>query len=477
MLRFILIAALRLGTAVGVLTAVMLGLDVSAVVAAQTETYQREARQILERLVSFRSAAGQAGVPAMARYMEATLRAGGVASSDIVTIPHEDTVALLVRVRGSDAAARPILFSSHMDVVDARPDDWERNPFTLVEQDGMFYGRGTIDNKTGVTSLLSTILRLHADKQQPRRTLVFAFIGDEETAMETTRLVVAHEWVRSAEFAINTDAGGGSLGQDGRPQVYLVQGAEKTYVDVRLVATNPGGHSSWPRTDNAIYDLARALARLEQYRFPVMSNELTRSYLRVMGEATGGDEGDALRRFAAKPDDAAAADALWRMPEHVGTTRTTCVATMIDGGHAPNALPQKVTANVNCRVFPGHRIEDVRKALVDAIANPAITVEIPNDVSVSPVSEPRADVMAAITRSIHARYPGIPVTPYMESGGTDGIVYRNAGIPTYATSGAFLKASDMFAHGLNERVPVTSFYQAIDHIHDLAVELGGAGAR
>jgi acetylornithine deacetylase/succinyl-diaminopimelate desuccinylase-like protein len=440
---------------------------------AQTAPYQQQARQILERLVSFRSAAGQGQMPALARYMEETLKAGGVAASDIVALPFQDTLALLVRVRGRDAAARPILFSSHMDVVDARPEDWQRSPFTLVEEKGMFYGRGTIDNKTGVASLLSTVLRLHADKQQPRRTLVFAFIGDEETAMNTTRSVVAHEWVRDAEFAINTDAGGGSLGDDGRPQIYLVQGAEKTYVDVKLVASNPGGHSSWPRSDNAIYDLARALARIEQYRFPVMSNELTRSYLRAMGEAAGGVEGDALKRFAANPKDSAAADLLWRMPGHVGTTRTTCIATMIEGGHAPNALPQKVTANVNCRVFPGHSIEAVRKGLVEAIADPSISVEMPSNVIVSPVSEPRADVMAAIASTIHARYPGIPVVPYMESGGTDGIVYRNAGIPTWATSGAFIKASDMFAHGLNERIPVASFYAAIDHIHDLAVALGG----
>jgi acetylornithine deacetylase/succinyl-diaminopimelate desuccinylase-like protein len=441
-------------------------------VVAQTAPYERDARQILERLVGFRSAVGHAQVPPMARYIEETLRRGGVASSDIVTLPFKDTAALLVRVRGTDAAARPILFSSHMDVVDARPEDWERNPFTLIEEGGMFYGRGTIDNKAGVASLMSTILRLQAAKQPLRRTLVFVFIGDEETAMDTTRMVVAHDWVRNAEYAINTDAGGGSLGEDGTPQVYLVQGAEKTYVDVKLVVTNPGGHSSWPRADNAIYDIARALARIEQFRFPVMSNALTRSYLRVMGEATKGEESDALKRFAANPDDAAAADVLWRMPEHVGTTRTTCIATMVDGGHAPNALPQRVTANVNCRVFPGHSIDDVRTTLEKVIANPAIKVEIPGNVSVSPVSEPRDDVMAAIAASIHRRYPGIPIVPYMESGGTDGLVYRTAGIPTWASPGAFLKASDMFAHGLNERIPVASFYQAIDHIHDLAVALG-----
>jgi acetylornithine deacetylase/succinyl-diaminopimelate desuccinylase-like protein len=280
--------------------------------------------------------------------------------------------------------------------------------------------------------------------------------------------------VRNAEFAINSDAGGGSLGSDGRAQAYLVQGAEKAYADFRLLVTNPGGHSSWPRADNAIYDLARALTRIEKHRFPVMSNDLTRAYLGTIGKATPGAEGDALRRFAANPQDEAAADALWRMPEHVGTTRTTCVATRLDAGHAPNALPQKATANVNCRIFPGHSLEEVHKALVQVVGDPTVKVEMPAGVIVSPVSEPRADVMAAITGSIHGKHPGIPITPYMESGGTDGIVYRTAGIPTFATSGVFLKADDMFAHGMNERIPVASFYEAIDHIHDLAVTLGGA---
>lgn len=444
---------------------------------AQQAPHHREARQIFQRLISFRSAPGHGQVPPMVQYISETLRASGVAPSDIVTLPHEETMALLVRVSGSDGAARPILFSAHMDVVDARPEDWERDPFTLVEESGMFYGRGAIDNKTGVASMVSTIVRLAARPQPLRRTLVFAFIGDEETGMATTRLVAAHDWVKNAEFSINTDAGGGDLGADGRARYYLVQGAEKTYADFQLVVTNPGGHSSWPRTDNAIYDLARALARIEQHRFPVMANELTRTYFRTIAAATTGKEADALRRFAENPQDKEAADVLWAMPEYVGTTRTTCVTTMLDAGHAPNALPQKATANVNCRIFPGHSLEDVHRTLVQVVADPKVKVAAPKDVVVSPASEMRPDVMNAITRSIHAVHPKIPVTPYLESGGTDGLVYRNAGIPTFASSGIFMKASDMFAHGLNERIPVASFYQAVDHIHDLAVVLGGSVAR
>jgi carboxypeptidase PM20D1 len=452
----------------GLAVCVLLG----AAASAQQAPHQRDARQVLERVISFRTAEGHKQVPAMAGYIEQTLLKAGVPPANIVKLPYQDTLGLLVRIPGREASARPILFSAHMDVVDARPEDWERNPFTLIEQDGMFYGRGTLDNKTGVTSLVSTILRFQAAKRQPRRTLVFAFIGDEETGMQTTRLVAAHEWVRNAEFAINADAGGGSIDKDGRPTFYLVQGAEKTYADFTLMVTNPGGHSSWPRADNAIYDLSRALGRIERHRFEVMSNQLTRSYFATMGKAIGGEAGGVLQRFAADPKDEAASDAMWKMPEFVGGTRTTCIATMLSAGHAPNALPQKATANVNCRIFPGHDVADVHRTLVKVIGDDKVQVEMPKDVNVSPASEPREDVMAAIAASVHAKYPGLPITPFMESGGTDGLVYRAAGIPTFATSGVFLKATDMFAHGLNERVPVASFYQAIDHIHDLAVALG-----
>lgn len=457
---------------------VVLALLAAAPAAAQDAPYQRQARQILERLVSFRTAAGQGQVPPMIAYIQQTLRAGGVPDADMVVIPHEETAALLVVVHGADQTdrphPRPILFSAHMDVVDARPEDWQRSPFTLVEENGAFFGRGVLDNKTGVTSMISTILRMRADHVVPHTTLVFAFIGDEETTFGTTRLVAAHPWVLGARYAINTDAGGGMLGPNGQPLVYLVQGAEKTFASYRLTVTNPGGHSSRPRDDNAIYDLARALLRVEQYRFPVMTNDLTRQYLGTLGRIVPGAAGQMLTRFAANPEDAEAAEALRRAPEYVGTTRTTCVATMLDAGHAQNALPQRASAVVNCRIFPGIQPEAVRAALAAAIGNDAVQVETMGDPQLSPVSEPRADVMAAIATSVHARTPGVAISPYLESGGTDGLIYRSAGIPTWASSGVFIRPEEMFAHGLNERIPVASFYAAIDHIHDLAVALSGA---
>ena len=440
---------------------------------AQDAPYQRQARQIYERLISFRTAAGHGQVPPMANYIAETLRAGGVPAADIVMLPHEETTGMLVRVPGRDAAARPLLFSGHMDVVDARPEDWERSPFTLVEENGYFFGRGVGDNKAGIASMVSTILRLRADNQRPRRTLVFAFIGDEETTFNTTRLVAAHDWVRNAEYAINTDAGGGMLAPDGTPLVYLIQGAEKTYASFRLMLTNPGGHSSRPRDDNAIYDLSRALLRVEQHRFPPTANALTRSYLGTLGRIVPGVAGQMLTRFAANPEDAEAAEALRRSPEYVGTTRTTCVATMAEAGHAQNALPQRATAVVNCRIFPDVPVEQVRQQLIAVIGNDAIQVEMMGNPILSPVSDPRPDVSAAIARSIHRHHPGLPITPYLESGGTDGVIYRRADIPTWASSGIFMKPSDMFFHGLNERIPVAAFYRALDHIHDLATELGG----
>ncbi len=434
------------------------------------------ARQIFEKVITYRTSHGQGQVPAMVSYLETVLRDGGVSADNIAKLPKGETVGMLIRIPGSDPTAKPILFSAHMDVVDARPEDWKRDPYKLIEENGYFYGRGTLDNKAGVVAMTTTILRLQKAKAKTRRTLVFAFVGDEETALDepngTTRQIAAHPWVKGAEYAINTDAGGGLLAPDGRPIIYLVQGAEKTYATFELTATNRGGHSSRPRADNAIYEIARAVTRVDDYDFPVMSNELTRAYLGAVGRVTPGPEGQALRAFAANPQDAAAANAIAGSPEFVGTTRTTCVATMLNAGHAENALPQKATATVNCRIFPGVAVEDVRKQLASIVADPKIEIKVLGAPVVSPVSELRPDIERAISNSIQKRQPGVPLSPYLESGGTDGMVYRTVGIPTWASSGIFIKPDEMYAHGLDERVPVKSFYDGIEHIHDLAVALG-----
>ena len=457
-----------------ILATAALAATLSSTAIAQTASHEVKAREIYARVISFRTAAGQKQTPAMVAYLIETLKAGGVPESDIVTLDEEGERAMIVRIPGRKPG-RPILFSAHMDVVDARREEWERDPFKLIEENGTFYGRGTSDNKAGVVALVSTILRLKAAKLQPARELVFAFVGDEETNMNTTRQIAAHAWVKTAEVAINTDAGGGILDEaGGKPLIYLVQGAEKTYATFDLIATNPGGHSSRPRADNAIYQLAHALEKVEAHRFPVMATDLSRSYLGAVGKQQPGPLGEALRKFAADPTDAGAADVLAKSPEFVGTTRTTCVATMLDAGHAENALPQTAKAAVNCRIFPGVAVDSVRDGLVAAIGDPGVRVEVRGQPEASPISEMRPDVMAAITRAVHADYPGVTVAPYLESGATDGKVYRTAGIPTFASSGLFSKPSEMFAHGLNERIPVDAFYHGLNHIYRLAVDLGGA---
>lgn len=454
------------------LTAVLAAIF-SGPLAAQPTPHEVKAREIYTRIISFRTAAGHRQTPAMVSYLVDELKAGGVPDADIATLDVDGERALIVRLPGRKSG-RPILFSAHMDVVDARSEEWARDPFKLIEEKGDFYGRGTSDNKAGVTALVSTILRFKAAKLNPSRTLVFGFVADEEVTMASTRQIAAHPWVNDAEFAINTDAGGGILDDDsGKPLIYLVQGAEKTYATFDLIVTNPGGHSSRPREDNAIYQLAAALNKIQAYRFPVMATDLTRAYLGAVGKEQSGPMGDALRKFAADPTDEDAADMLATSPEFVGTTRTTCVPTLLEAGHAENALPQTAKAAINCRIFPGVPVDSVRDALAAAIADPSVKIAVRDNPEASPISEMRPDVMSAITTAVHMHYPDVMVVPYLESGGTDGKVYRVAGIPTFGTSGLFAKPSEMFAHGLDERLPVVAFYQGLDHIYRLAVDLGG----
>lgn len=457
--------------------ALILVAALSAPASAQTQPYQAQAREIYSRIIGFRTAEGHGQTAAMAVYLTDVLRAGGVPQSDIVTLNDGEATALLVRVAGNRSPSQPILFSAHMDVVDARPQEWTRDPFTLVEENGFFLGRGTADNKAGVVALLNTILRFKAQRLRPAHGLVFAFVGDEETDMRTTRRIVAHPWVKDAQFAINTDSGGGLLDARGKALLYRVQRAEKTYVTFELIVTNPGGHSSKPRADNAIYQLARALLKIEAHRFPPMANELTREYFAAIGNAEGGPLGEALRKFAANPDDTAAAERLSADPEFVGTVRTTCVGTMLEAGHAENALPQTAKATVNCRVFPGTEVEEVRAALAAAIGDAKVSIQLRGTATPSPITELRPDVMAAIERAVHARHPGVPVISFMGSGGTDGKIYRRAGIPTFATSGMFTNPDETYAHGLDERLPTAAFYEGLDHIYMLATEFSRASSQ
>jgi len=441
------------------------------------QPYQRRALEIYRTIIGIRSAASHGLVPTVAEYLAEQFRQGGFAEQDISLLPltepdGEVTTSLVVRYRGDGSSGRrPILLLAHMDVVEALPEDWERDPFTLVEENGYFFGRGSSDNKCGVAVLTATFLRLKADGFIPSRDLILAFTGDEETNMLTARsLVTTHRDLTDAEFALNADAGGGMLSEDDRPLGYAVQTSEKTYATFELTVTNPGGHSSMPRADNAIYQLAEALEQLEAYRFPVRVNDATRRYLEAASTVTGGEVGEAMARLAQDPTDAWAADVLWREPAQVGITRTTCIATMLRAGHAENALPQSATATVNCRIFPGVEVSEVGETL-QRVAGDAVRVRVLGEPVASPASAVRDDVMAAVSRAVETIRPGTPIIPFMAPYGTDGKEVRRGGIPTYGTSGLFMKDSDQFAHGLNERVPVRSFYDALEFWHTLLTGL------
>lgn len=447
-----------------------------------TEPYQKQALEIYRTIIGFRTAEGHNQVGVMANYLADQFRSGGFPADDIHVMPHtapngDEIPVLIVRYRGDGSSGEePILFTAHMDVVDALPEDWERSPFTLVEEDGYFFGRGTFDDKFGISMLTTTFLRLKSEGFVPNRDLIIGFTGDEETDMISTRALVAeHRDLTDAVFALNADAGGGVFNEDGTPLSYLVQTAEKTYATFEVVVTNPGGHSSQPRNDNAIYELATALKNIEAHRFPVRVNDATKLYFEMTADLTEGEVGEAMRRIAADPTDEWAADILWNQPDQIGVTRTTCIATMLRGGHAENALPQSATATVNCRIFPGISPEEIGGVLQD-VAGDGATVTMLGEPASAPPSPLREDVMAAVRAGVDEIQPGTPLIPYQAPYGTDGYRFRAAGIPTYGIMGIFIKASDEFAHGLNERVEVPTFFAALEFWRAVVNHLAGRPA-
>lgn len=434
-----------------------------------------QAREIYSRIIAMDTSVEGKRTPEMAAYLAGRFRAAGFPAADVHVIPQGETAALVVRYRGDGSRGRPILLMAHMDVVTARRSDWQRDPFTLVEESGYFFGRGASDNKAGVAILTSLFLTLRGENFRPTRDLIIAFTGDEETVgLSATSLVRDHRALIDAEFALNTDAGGGGLDEaTGAPVGYFLQTAEKTFASFSLTARNPGGHSSQPRKDNAIYDVVDALSRVRAYQFPVMWNDTTRASMRATGPSVGGAIGAAMVRFAARPGDRRAAATLSASPYHVGQLRTTCIPTLLAAGHADNALPQSAVATVNCRIFPGVAISTVQTKLQD-LAGARIEVKpLESTYIASDASPLRPDVLAAATAAVHANHPGVTVTPSMSAGATDGVFYRAAGIPTYGVGEIFIKDSDELAHGLDERVPVASFYNGLTHWRVLLTTLAG----
>lgn len=452
----------RSGRRLGViLVSLLLAPAASAGESGVPEEVSARALEILTRSVSFKTVIGEGQVPAYAAYLAGVLREGGFASEDITITPHGETATLVARYRGNDPAAKPILIGGHMDVVSAFREDWERDPFTAVVEDGFVFGRGSSDNKFGIASMVTTLLWLKQEGFRPRRDIILALTGDEETSQSTTALL-AQEF-RHAEMYLNSDGGGALLDDEGRPVFYALQAAEKTYMDFEVVFTNPGGHSSRPSAKNAIYDLARAISRIAAFRFPARNSELTMAYFRAAGPLTPGDVGAAMLRYVEDPSDREAYELLVSQPEHVGQLGTTCVATMAKAGHAPNALPQNAMANINCRVFPGETIEEVEATLVRVIDDPTASVKViekPRPVT-SDASPLRDDVMKAMRRAVDLRAPGLTIVPSMSAGATDSLYFRNIGVPSYGVGGIFMRAQDSYAHGLNERVPLATLDGAL----------------
>jgi carboxypeptidase PM20D1 len=434
-----------------------------AAAAAPHPVAEAQALELAEKAIALHSVAGPGNeTPKVARLYADALIAGGFKAEDVTITPMGGTAYLIARWRGSDPSLKPLVISGHMDVVAANPADWQRDPFTPVVENGYLFGRGATDMKLPGTLAIAALVELKREGFAPRRDIVIEFSGDEETAMATSAAIA--DKLADADLVLNIDGGGGVLDEaSGKPSYFVWEAAEKTYADFRLTVTNPGGHSSQPRADNAIDRLAAALLRIHAHAFKPELNDISRAYFKAAAADYPPEAAAAMRAFAADPTDKAAIATLSADPAMIGKIGTTCVVTMISGGHALNALPQRAEANVNCRIFPGHKPADIMAELAAAAGDPQVSFE---DVTVGAVatdaSPMRADFVAALTKAIGEVYPGVPVYPAMSSGASDSMWFRYHGVPSYGAGPIFIKDSEDFSHGLNERTPLANLAPAID---------------
>lgn len=439
------------------------------------EPYRQLAREVLAELVAIDTTRDDGDTTAAARGLAKRFLAAGFAPADVqVIVPDDDPKRgnLVVRLPGSDPALKPLLLLAHIDVVAADPKDWTLPPFQLTEKDGAFYGRGVADDKDDAAIYVANLIRMKREGYAPRRGIVLALTADEEGGRSNgvDLLLKRHRELVDAAFVFN-EGGGGLLDESGRRLGNNVQAAEKRFQSYVIEATNPGGHSSRPRPDNAIVELAKALPGIGPQLLPVQLNEVTREYLKQAAAGTGGDKGQAMAALARDPGDAAAAATLSADPALNSTIRSTCAPTMIEGGHAENALPQRARAIVNCRLVPGDDPQEVLKRLQAATGGAKVTLSLKDaEETPSPVSPVGGEVLAAVTRVSEQMWPGVPVVPTMSTGATDSRYFRIAGIPAYGVSGLFY-GPETGAHGMNERVPVQSFYEGQEFLYRLAREI------
>ncbi len=434
--------------------------------------WEQLARDVFEELVEINTSHSVGGTLQASEAMAARFLAAGFAAEDVVVTevaPGEGNV--VARLRGSGSARGPILLLAHIDVVEADPADWTLPPFEFIEQDGNFYGRGVADDKDEAAIYVANLIRMKAEGFTPDRDIIVALTADEEGGAHNgvVWLLENRRELVQADYVLN-EGGGGTL-KDGRHISNNVQASEKKYLNFQVQATNPGGHSSVPRPDNAIYELSKALLGVGAYHHPVMLNEVTTAYFTRTADIVGGEMGAMMRRVVANPRDEQAVAFVATDPAYNSRMRTSCVATLLDGGHAPNALPQRATANVNCRILPDEDPTVVLQRLRAAVGDAEVAVEMQGQATESPPSPLTPEVLGPIERITNEMWPGVPVIPTMSTGATDGLYFRNAGIPVYGVSGLFYENPN--SHGMNENIPVKSFYEGQEFLYRLVKALSG----
>ncbi len=439
-------------------------------VRAQSDDHKKLEREIFAELININTSDSAGHTREAAEAMARRLTEAGLPAADVKVLgqtpKYQNVVA---RYRGT-GRGRPILLMAHLDVVDARKEDWTFDPYQFREADGYYYGRGTTDNKAGAAMLVANFIRMKKEGFTPERDIIVVLTSDEETAQASIKWLVAeHRDLIDADFALNTDGGGGEL-RDGKPVAFSVQTAEKMFLTFNFEVRNRGGHSSLPEPDNAIYRLSNGLARLAKFDFPVRLNETTKAFF-TRAAATQPSQVAADMRAVARTADPAAAKRLSVVPYYNSVMRTTCVATRLFAGHADNALPQLARATVNCRLLPDDPPEHVEAELARVVADSAIHISRAAQPTPSPASPLRPDVMGPVEKLVAQIWPGATVVPEMSTGATDGLYVRNVGIPVYGVAGLFERIDDVRAHGRDERVGVKSFHDAAEYWYRLVKEL------
>lgn len=440
---------------------------------AQAKPVELLARTVLTELVAINTTVSEGATTPAAEKLAVRFRAAGFPATDVLVIgPTPKHKNLVVTWRGK-TRGKPIVFNAHLDVVEAPKLEWSTNPFQLTEKDGWLYGRGVLDDKGPASAMIAAFLSAKKSGLTPERDLVLALTSGEESDVDNGVLWLLkyrHALV-DAEYVLNLDAGGGDV-DHGVVRAFALQAAEKVYMDVTLTARGPGGHSSLPHDESPIDYLARALDRLGRFRFPVKLNDVVRAYLERRATLTPGAEGAAMLTLAHDPSNVVAQATLLKTPQMNAQLRTTCVATMLRGGSAPNAMPQEVVATVNCRMLPGEPVDSVLRMLRGVVNDTNVKVAVLQAATPSAPSIPSAAIIAMLERVVGALYPNTPVIPFMENGATDGLWFRNAGIPVYGVAGFFVETVvHERMHGRDERIPVKAFSDMVRYSVQLLTEV------